>query len=364
MTMMLFGDTIFGQVNSQNQRTSWVDMPHSSLGVIRTAADNSVIMEFILNETTSTTRPTSIFIPLDANPTEDYFWIVQGTALSNTSSVLIFADRIRNSPDPGPLSFITVCTSVILLDDWTVPMKDWTYSTCDMPDTGVNASGVMWVTGLVEDPLNPDWVYMLGERNLPQGSCNVPQAVLLMKVPIAGIAHCNTSLAQYLVCDDANCTNSTWSTSAPGNATQYYPLFPEALPESTIYYHPGLELWLMPCIPFLSSSIQLWYAESIEGPWLLHPQVCTKSVVNNNLPLARIFLTLPKPLLEIPAPWSDSYFFSYAPKLHPTLPWAAPSGTQAGLPFTFVSNSFNTSDLFLPGMEQVYVPQWYRMVVD
>ena len=347
-TMYLFGDTFYGRYSpAANARVQdGVAMPHSSLGIAVTDTDGVASMTFHFNFSHGSTNPSPVFMPLDANPTKDYFWIVQGTAVSNESAgIVILADRIRNSPDPGPLSFITVATSVIALGDWTLPMDDWRYTTCDLPGTGESLDGVMWVTAHATTPTDPDFTYLFGSRNMPAGSCAVPQAILLMKIPLSDLAVCDFSSAQFLLCTSAGgCSPGDanyWGSSLPSNGSDFYPLMPIALPEGTAHFHDELQLWIMAAIPFLSNSIQLWYAPTLEGPWSLHPD----------------------PLLNIPAPWSDSAFFSYAPKLHATLPWAPPNTGLSGLPFSFVSNSFNVSDLFQPGFSQIYVPQFYRMVV-
>jgi hypothetical protein len=223
-------------------------------------------------------------------------------------------------------------------------------------------------------------LYVFGSRNLRNGL--LPQAVVLMRLPAAALAVCDLSAtagAEFLVTAGRSPFDpGVWSSDVPADASAFFAVLPIALPETSVYWHAQLGLWLLPSIPFLSNDVQLWYAEQLEGPWLLHP----------------------RPLLSIPRPWRDDRYFSYAPKFHPdpaattaleqprtmrgdllrhreVLDAASgvavrhPPSTQvthradnsSGLLFSFNSNAWWVQDLFAPGALSIYIPQFYRLFI-
>jgi hypothetical protein len=402
-TLWLWGDTFVGVVNTtEQQRLSPAYMPHGSLGISTSASVRDLRM--VIN-TTQKGVPTAIFEPAHPNPAAEYFWTMQGLLVGSNSDfptigdedsqLLLIADRIRNLPDPGPMSFRVVASSVISVTNPSTDWHNWQYSACEIPGSG--ESGITWTTALIAPvsgtnearidgptgrtvPPSNATLYVFGSRNLRNGL--LPQAVVLMRLPAAALAVCDVSAtagAEFLVTAGRSPFDpAVWSSDMPADASAFFAVLPIALPEASVYWHAQLGVWLLPAIPFLSNDIQLWYAEQLEGPWLLHP----------------------RPLLSIPRPWRDDRYFSYAPKFHPDFsataalerPSTSPGGslrcgevldaprdgnarlpppTQvnqragngSGLLFSFNSNAWWVQDLFAPGALKVYVPQFYRLFI-
>jgi len=402
-TLWLWGDTFVGVVNTtEQQRSSPAYMPHGSLGISTSPSGRDLRM---LINTTQEGVPTAIFEPADPNPAAEYFWTMQGLlidgniGLCNTgdehSQLLLIADRIRNLPDPGPMSFRVVASSVISVTNPSADWRDWQYSACEIPGSG--ELGITWTTALIAPgsgadeagidgrtvqpvPSGNTTLYVFGSRNLRNGL--LPQAVVLMRVPAAALAVCDLSAAagaEFLVTAGRSPFDpGVWSSDMPADASAFHAVLPIALPEASVYWHAQLGVWLLPAIPFLSNDIQLWYAEQLEGPWLLHP----------------------RPLLSIPWPWRDDRYFSYAPKFHPdpaataaleqpstmrvgllrhrevvnancgaevreysSTPRSKRVDNSSGLLFSFNSNAWWVQDLFAPGALSIYVPQFYRLFI-
>ena len=87
-------------------------------------------------------------------------------------------------------------------------------------------------------------------------------------------------------------------------------------------------------MPFASTSIYLWSADSPEGPWLNEGSV-----------------------YRLQAPYNDtSKVFCYAPKAHPELARAANE-----IILTFMSNTISFTDIL--DMPNVYIPQAVRIKI-
>ena len=117
-------------------------------------------------------------------------------------------------------------------------------------------------------------------------------------------------------------------------------LWQPQIAEMQVQWSKLLGVWVVVDIPFMSTVVEMRTAPAPEGPW-----------------------SKPEIVYHLPSPQNDtSKFFCYSAMQHDSasLP-LSPSAVEGDVVFTFVCNGRTLADVFAPGAETSYVPQFVRL---
>jgi hypothetical protein len=241
-----------------------------------------------------------------------FLWVICGVNIRDT--LFLFSMEVVNAPDrQGPFKFSFIGSTMIMVQNSTAPPMEWQPQYFQLPftDPNLNFNTAVSITN--------GFMYVLGSRNTTEG--------VLMRVPLADMvpgSYCVSSglaaCAQFLV------EENTWGAMQSQSNLQV--MVPNVPSETTLTYNSVIRKWMFLEIPFAGNQVFLRSADMIWGPY-----------------------SAPQPIYDIPKPFNESdKFFCYAVKVHEEL------GSEADFVWTFMSNSWNISDL--DDALQIYVPKF------
>ena len=342
-TLWVFGDTLIGRWdNAKRQRVSEArgHMPHSSIGVWDLSKSPSALGAMTWHWGSN---DSSFFRPSwekNSQPGRQAFWAAVTSPRAVGGRVLVIGNRVLYTATGGPMGF-EVNEMIIFSVDGATERPDtpdtWKLTHFALPHTGnlshlpskplVDlARGVL----LVGDGLDPV-VYLYGYVSLP-GKLS---REVVSRIGWLDLQAQNFSAQEYWV------TGGRWQTGWSDDLPQSMAtLWQPQIAEMQVQWSELLGVWVVVDIPFMSTAVEMRTAPAPEGPW-----------------------SKPEIVYHLPSPQNDtSKFFCYSAMQHDpaSLP-LSPSAVEGDVVFTFVCNGRTLADVFAPGAETSYVPQFVRL---
>ena len=351
VVMWLFGDTLGGHWNgtAAQRIDGWLPaMPHSSVGLYD--AKTRAMSRFVV-------RPghkAFAHPPFAGEGWDDFAWgMTFSQVQTGRDRLLMIADHIQGDATQDMGFLVNGSWAGVWRGVESRPRHplEWTQEWVHIPTSGLNVLGraetpralMQWSAALHADAA-AGWMYLMGYYQDPDNTATNRQ--LMSRAPLADVYRGDWAAHEVLRADGTWMRNSAMV--APDfDVRELMDMFGpsvwhsggETATESSFAFSEELGLWYMYTLPFQHHGIEIRFAESIEGPYLEPQQV-----------------------YDIPWPQNDERAFCYAVKSHP---WMAPSkpipGADVTLALTYVCNTMDVDDLFIPEFRSIYVPQIVRV---
>eukprot|EP01127_Copromyxa_protea_P004276 TRINITY_DN14157_c0_g1_i1.p1 TRINITY_DN14157_c0_g1~~TRINITY_DN14157_c0_g1_i1.p1 ORF type:complete len:376 (-),score=34.43 TRINITY_DN14157_c0_g1_i1:305-1432(-) len=313
--LWLWGDTLVGSlVNGQRDIRT---VPRNSISLVQVDKQTPQLQEFYLK--TDPNDPYDLrfgfFTPSALPNTTNWFWVYD--ALIIGKKLYVMASELATNDEPEPWNFETISTGVLIVEDSTSDPLTWLYTYNKFPHTEELCA--LW-NGFTMDET---YVYLTGHANKPGNSPTV-------------LARIETSLFETFKFEEieywTNVSNiQQWKKFTNDSTLQG--IFSD-YPPGKLFYHPYMQQWYsVSLLPLRSSTIVILTANDITGPW-----------------------SQPKPIFDIPKPWSGPNLFCYSILPHPEF-----QTRQDEIVFSFMCNGPKedlTPNLWL------YVPQFVRVKIN
>ena len=329
----LFGDTFVGEYDeARRRRPPSSAMPHSTVAKQTCAGRGCGDWEFIVATNASTGRPKSETYPDSGRFHE---WVCNGVALRGASREddrLLLTGGVLNVTGNGSWDFKMTRDNAILVANPLDDPRAWRMTSHRMPWRYGTWTAPFVCSGAEVATADDDWICW-------RGANNTLARVQLTDIVGAGVPEWQAM--EFWSKPNAAGATPSWR-QAPAGQLQGHDLLSVWDPHDSFmpkigqpYLHPVLG-WYAFIIPTLGDAVYLQTAPALTGPWS----------------------TRKEKLFTVPAPWNSSSYYSYFPTPHPEL-----ASTDRQIVMSFVSQPWNTSELFADEAVDTYFPRFVRLTM-